>query len=68
MAENDIFGEISTFYGCQTTATVVGLNYALMGTLSSFNFKLLATDFPDLKEAFKQRVINYKHSLKRKFL
>lgn len=66
--ENDMFGEISVLYGCQATASVVGHNYALLGTLSSSEFNLLTIDFPELKEAFKERVAKYNDKHKRRFL
>lgn len=68
LVENNIFGEISSIYGCQTTAAVVGRSYALLGILSKANFKLLTADFPDLENAFKERISKYTYPHKRRFL
>ena len=60
LVEGDHFGEISSIYRCNTSATVVARNYNIMAMISQDRFRELTIDFPDYLKLLKKYVQKYK--------
>jgi len=60
MLEGDHFGEISLFYKCKRTASVMSNNYCTLGKMSEFHFKELLTKFNyNIEDEFREIIYKY---------
>lgn len=60
MLEGDHFGEISLFYKCKRTASVMSNNYCTLGKMSEFYFKELLTKFNyNIEDEFREIIYKY---------
>jgi CRP-like cAMP-binding protein len=64
LVKSDHFGEISCLFNCPRTATVIGMNYNIMATLSKPSFKQLTSDYPELKLQLLRNIYRLKDSYK----
>ena len=66
LVESDHFGEISTIYGCPTTANIISRNYDIMAYLSTQLYKDLTSDSREYELHLKQYIFNkYNDPLKK---
>lgn len=60
LSQGDIFGEISTVYGCKRTATIRSRNFLNLAKLPYKKYKQTLLEFPFMREVIKEHIFKYK--------
>ena len=60
LSEGDHFGEISTIYGFEVSASVISRSYNIMARINLLRFRELVAEYPEYGERLKKHIMRYK--------
>ena len=59
LVEGDHFGEISYFYRCPISSTIISRNYNSLARLQFSNLRMLLREYPKFKNLLSKRIFKY---------